>query len=356
MTVGGILVCANTMDLSGLFRQMLRARTYELAVDDLWQRGLIAGEMHLGTGEEAVAAGVVTLLEDGDGLALTHRCSPALVVRGVPLVPMLRELLGCEDGLCRGRGGHMHLFSKEHMVATSGIVGASLPTAAGFALANRRLRPRKVAVAFTGTGAMNSGMALETLNLAVAWSLPLLVVCIDNGWAITTPSEAVTGGDLVGRARSFGFRAAQVSGRDVVAVHTAAARLVDATRRGKGPSFLLATCPRLDGHFLGDPLLRMARQPVAEGRNTLSKVLASAMSRGGGGLADRAGGMTRMMSVMAKARRGPTRERRGDPMLAARKAMKKHQAELDRIEAEVASEIRAALEAALTGVGEAGNG
>ena len=151
------------MELIGLYRQMLRARSYELAVEDLWNRGLISGEMHLGTGEEAVAAGV----EDGDGLALTHRCSPALVVRGVPLVPMLRELLGCEDGLCGGHGGHMHLFSKEHLAATSGIVGASLPTAAGFALANRRLRPNRVAVAFTGTGAMNSGMALETLNLAV---------------------------------------------------------------------------------------------------------------------------------------------------------------------------------------------
>ncbi len=157
------------MEIAGLYRQMLRARSFELVVEDLWHRGLIAGEMHLGTGEEAVAAGVVTRLGEGDGLALTHRCSPALVVRGVPLVPMLRELLGCEDGICGGRGGHMHLFSEEHMAATSGIVGASLPTAAGFALANRRLRPGRVAVAFTGTGAMNSGMALETMNLAVAW-------------------------------------------------------------------------------------------------------------------------------------------------------------------------------------------
>ena len=343
------------MELTGLYRQMLRARSYELAVEDLWNRGLIAGEMHLGTGEEAVAAGVVTLLEDGDGLALTHRCSPALVVRGVPLLPMLRELLGCEDGLCSGRGGHMHLFSKELLAATSGIVGASLPTAAGFALANRRLRPGKVAVAFTGTGAMNSGMALETLNLATAWSLPLVVVCIDNGWAITTTSEAVTGGDLVERARAFGLRAASVDGRDVRAVHGAAAKLVDRARRGKGPSFLLATCPRLDGHFLGDPLIRMAKRPIAEGKDTFAKVISSATSREGGGLKDRAGGMTRMMSVLARARRGPTRGRRGDPMLGARNAMKKHEAERDRIDAEVAAEIDTAVKAALAGLEEAGN-
>jgi pyruvate dehydrogenase E1 component alpha subunit len=341
------------MELAGLYRQMLRARSYEPAVEELWNRGLIAGEMHLGTGEEAVAAGVVSFLGEGDGLALTHRCSPALVVRGVPLVPMLRELLGCEDGLCAGHGGHMHLFSKERMAATSGIVGASLPTAAGFALANRRLRANKVAVAFTGTGAMNSGMALETLNLAAAWSLPLIIVCIDNGWAITTASEAVTGGSLVDRARAFGPRADSVDGRDVRAVHKVAGKLIASARRGKGPAFLLATCPRLDGHFLGDPLLRMARQPVAEGRSTFAKVISSATSRGGGGLKDRAGGMTRMMSMMARARRSPTRERRGDPMLAVRKAMKKQEAERDRIDAEVGAEIEAAVKEALEGVVEA---
>ena len=335
------------MDLPHLYRQMLRARSYELAVEDLWNRGLISGEMHLGTGEEAVAAGVVTQLGDGDGLALTHRCSPALVVRGVPLVPMLRELLGAEDGLCGGQGGHMHLYSKEHLAATSGIVGASLPTAAGFALANRRLRPDAIAVAFTGAGAMNQGMALETLNLAVVWRLPLVIVCIDNGWAITTTSDSVTGGSLVERVRGFGMDAEAVNGRDVRAVHKAAARRIEKARRGKGPSFLLAACPRLDGHFLGDPLIRMAKKPIAEGKAVFGSVLSSVVSRGGGGLADRAGGMTKMMSVMARARRGTTRERRGDPIVAVYRTMKKHEAERDRIEAEVAAEIEAAVAEAL---------
>src|SRR5579872_7090727 len=96
---------------------MFRSRTFELAVADLWNQGLVSGEMHLGTGEEAVAAGVVTHLGPGDGLSLTHRCSPGLVIRGVSLVALLRELLGKEDGLCGGRGGHMHLASREHLVA-----------------------------------------------------------------------------------------------------------------------------------------------------------------------------------------------------------------------------------------------
>ena len=340
------------MDLPHLYRQMIRARAYELAVEDLWSHGLISGEMHLGTGEEAVAAGVVTQLGDGDGLALTHRCSPALVVRGVPLAPMLRELLGAEDGLCGGRGGHMHLFSKEHLAATSGIVGASLPTAAGFALANRRLRPGAIAVAFTGAGAMNQGMALETLNLAVAWQLPLVIVCIDNGWAITTTSGSVTGGNLVERAQGFGMSADTVNGRDVRAVHKAAAKVIERARRGKGPSFLLATCPRLDGHFLGDPLIRMAKKPIAEGKEVFGSVLSSVVSRGGGGLADRAGGVTQMMSVLAKARRGSTRQGRGDPILAVHKAMRRHQAERDRIDVEVAAEIEAAVAEALADTAE----
>jgi pyruvate dehydrogenase E1 component alpha subunit len=335
------------MDVAHLYRQMARSRAFEVAVAELWNRGLIAGEMHLGTGEEAVAAGVVTHLREGDGLALTHRCTPALVVRGVPLVPMLRELLGREDGLCAGRGGHMHLFSRAHLVATSGIVGASLPTAAGFALANRRLRPGAVAVAFTGTGAMNQGMALETLNLCVAWGLPLVIVCIDNGWAITTTSEAATGGDLVERASAFGLQAERVDGTDVAAVHAAAGNLVDRARSGHGPSFLLATCPRLDGHFLGDPLLRMATKPVSEGRATFGKVMASAVSRGGGSLGDRAGGMGRMMAVLATARRGARRDGERDPLVIARSSIAGIGLDVEKIEAEVDEEIGAVVGAAL---------
>jgi pyruvate dehydrogenase E1 component alpha subunit len=339
------------MDLIQLYRQMMRARMYELAVEDLWNRGLISGEMHLGTGEEAIAAGVVTLLNDGDGLALTHRCSPPLVVRGVSLVAMLRELLGRENGLGGGLAGHMHLYSKEHLAASSGIVGASLPTGAGFALANLRLRPGAIAVAFTGDGAMNEGMALETLNLAVAWHLPLVIVCIDNGWAITTTSESVTGGDLVQRARGFGMRGGRIDGSDVLTVHKAAEEAVDRARRGKGPSFLVMKCPRIDGHILGDPLLRMARKPIAEGKETLARVAGSA-TKSGAGIGARAGSMARMMQVMARARRGPAREGRGDPIVAARKTMRRYAADRDRIDQEVAEEIDAAVKEALGGVAE----
>jgi pyruvate dehydrogenase E1 component alpha subunit len=335
------------MQLSDLYRQMARVRAFELAVADLWSQGLISGEMHLGTGEEAVAAGVVSHLRDGDGLALAHRATPPLVVRGVPIVDLLREFLGQSDGLCGGKGGHMHLFSRSHLAASSGIVGASLPVGAGFALAAKLQRPGSVAVAFIGDGALNQGMALETLNLARAWSLPMVIVCIDNGWAITTTAGSVTGGDLKKRASAFGWRVVAVDGTEVEKVHETFGIALEKVRKGKGPVFLYATCPRLDGHFLGDQLLRQARDPLGEeGRSTLARVLGSAKSSGSG-LASRAGSMTKMMGVMSKARRGPRREGRRDPLRKARQALQRQPGELERIEREVAAEIDQAVTAAL---------
>ncbi|MCA9669035.1 MAG: thiamine pyrophosphate-dependent dehydrogenase E1 component subunit alpha [Myxococcales bacterium] len=340
-----------THGLAELYRQMGRARAFELAVERLWRRGLISGEMHLGTGEEAVAAGVVTQLRAGDGLALTHRCSPALVVRGVPLVPMLREMLGQSDGLCGGRAGHMHLSSREHLVACSGIVGASLPRAAGFALAAKRLREGAVGVAFAGDGAMNQGMALETLNLAVAWSLPLLVVCIDNGWAITTRAGSVTAGELGARAEAFGWTVARADGLEVEEVQRAASELLARCRKGKGPALLHVTCPRIDGHFLGDPLLEQSRHLTGSAaKQTLGRVMSAAVSSGGGGALQRAASMVKMVGTMAKARRETGRGDRKDPLRVAHQAVKRAGGAVDVIDAEVEAEIASAVERALAGI------
>jgi len=185
---------------------MLRCRRFEEAVAQLWRDGLISGEMHLGTGEEAIIAGIVPQLRADGALALDHRGTAALLLRGVDPALILAELLGRPDGLCGGMGGHMHLFAREHLAASSGIVGAAGPAAAGFALAARFLRPGTLAVAFFGEGAMNQGMLLEALNLAAAWSLPVLFVCKDDGWSITTDSDRMTGSDLSVRARGLGAR------------------------------------------------------------------------------------------------------------------------------------------------------
>jgi TPP-dependent pyruvate/acetoin dehydrogenase alpha subunit len=335
--------------LLDLYTMMTRARAFELAVAELWHQGLISGEMHLGTGEEAVAAGVVAQMRPGDAAALDHRPGPVLVLLGVNPVAMLKEMLGREDGLCRGQGGHMHLFSPEHLAASSGIVGASGPLACGFGLSARLRRPGAVAVAFFGEGASNQGMLMESFNLAVAWSLPVVFVCKDNGWAITTRSAQVTGGDLVRRAEAFGLTVQRADGLDPLEVHRAAGRLFERAREGKGPGYLHVTTLRADGHFLNDPMIRMARSPIEEGRETFGKVISATLAAGGGSPVTRAASMWSMLALLRRARQAG-RDSGDDPLVRARKQLKGRRDELDRIEEEVAQQIEAAVQEALGGL------
>ena len=334
------------MDPARLYGKMCVAREFEQAVGRLWQEGRITGEMHASTGEEAVAAGVVAHLEEQDALALTHRCTAFALARGVPMVPFLREMLGRRGGLSDGRAGHMHVFSRRHRVVSSGIVGASLPAGAGFALSAKRQRPGAIAVAQTGDGAMNQGMVLETLNLAVAWNLPLLVVCIDNDWAIATPAGTVTGGDLDARARAFGWTVERVDGTDPAAVYEVAGRLVHGLRRGQAPAFLLATCPRMDGHYLGDPLVRTARDLTGEGRGLVGAVMGGALSSGGG-LLSRAAGVGSMMGVLKRARGVPRPGQSKDPLVMTRKRLKRSGVDVDGIERDARMRVEEAVGTAL---------
>jgi pyruvate dehydrogenase E1 component alpha subunit len=324
---------------------MLRSRLFEEAVATLWRAGLISGEMHLGVGEEAIAAGVVAHLRDGDALALDHRGTPPLLMRGVDPVLLLHEFLGREDGLGKGRSGHMHLFSPRHLAASSGIVGASGPAAVGFGLACRSLRPESVSVAFFGEGAMNQGMLMESLNLAAVWKLPVLFVCKDNDWAITTPSTTVTGGRLIDRARSFGLPGAEADGRDVEAVWLEAKGAVERARRGDGPSFILAECEHPEGHFLGDALLRVAKSPVRE-MSRMAGPLAKSLFKGeGASFSDRRQGFKALLGLVSKAA-AEHYFRHGDPLKRARKKLAADPDRLGKLETEVEEEIRSAVEAA----------
>ena len=278
-------------DIWELYALMLKSRLFEEAIAKLWHDGLISGEMHLGTGEEAIIAGVVSHLREGDAMALDHRGTAALLMRGVDPVLILRELLGYSDGLCGGMGGHMHLFSKEHLAASSGIVGAVGPTAAGFALSAQYLRLGTIAVGFIGDGAMNQGMLMESMNLASAWNLPVLFVCKDDGWAITTQSEKVTGGSLNERACGLGIQAIEVDGRDVSAVWEAADGAIKRARSGQGPSFLHAHCVHLEGHFLGFQLIRVIRDPFKEIPEITVPLTYSLLRPGGAALSERLAGL-----------------------------------------------------------------
>ena len=243
-----------------LYELMLTSRLFEELVYEAWHAGHISGEMHMGIGEEGISAGVLDHLRDGDALALDHRGTPPLIMRGVTARSLMAEFLGRPDGLCRGQGGHMHLYAPEFLAASSGIVGASGPAAVGFALAGQLQSPGSVTVAFFGEGALNEGMLMESLNLAAVWHLPVLFVCKDDGWAIFTPTETTSPTSPVERAEGFGLRAQSVDGTDVEAVWQTAGKMVNELRDGSAPMLLHATCIRPHAHFLGDPLLRMAQR------------------------------------------------------------------------------------------------
>jgi TPP-dependent pyruvate/acetoin dehydrogenase alpha subunit len=306
-----------------LHATMARVRAFELAAGDLWDRGLLSGELHTSIGEEGVAAGVVTHLRDGDAMAVDHRSSGPFVARGVPLEPLLRELVGDDDGLCGGWGGHMHLMSRDHLAVADGIVGAAGPTACGFALAARQLRPGAVAVAFFGEGATNQGMLMEAFNLAVVWALPVLFVCKDSRWAITTRSRDVTGGDVRERAASFGLVVGEADGGDVEAVWRAAGRLLGGARGGR-PAFLHVAVRRPDGHLRDDALVRTFRTPVDQARE-LGRPLVAALRRPGrdgtGASAAGLGELARRFTMLASDRVRPH-----DPLQRSRRRVGRERA------------------------------
>jgi TPP-dependent pyruvate/acetoin dehydrogenase alpha subunit len=331
-----------------LYRMMLTSRKLEEAISKLWHDGRISGEMHLGIGEEGIVAGVVDHLVEGDAIAADHRSTPPLVMRGVELAGIVAECLGSTAGLGRGQAGHMHLMSKDHLAAASGIVGSSGPLACGFALAHRHLRPERVAVAFFGEGAMNQGMLLEALNLAGAWKLPVLFVCKDNGMAITTESARVTSGNLLERAGAFGLPASEVDGTEVEAVWSAAGEAIARARRGEGASYIHASCVRPEGHFLGDPLLRMVRQPATELKDKLGPLVKSATRARGTSLGGRAaslGGIGKMLSSAATMRGR-------DPLRRLRKRLPIEASALGALEREVAEEVGAAVDKAVASLRE----
>ncbi len=341
-------------DLFNLYRLMLRSRLFEQAVIQLWEDGKISGEMHLGIGEEAIAAGIVGQIQHGDALALDHRGTPPLIMRGVDPILLLLELLGYSEGLCSGMGGHMHLFSRQHLAASSGIVGASAPTAVGFALSAKYVRPGSISVAFFGEGAMNQGMVMESFNLAAAWRLPVLFICKDNELAITTLSSSVTSGSLIERARSFGMNAEETDGSDVLAVWDAAKSAIEQARKGDGPSYLHLHCYRPQGHFLGDPLIRVARHPVKEMKELAGPLFKSVSKIKGSSMRQRAESLRNVSAILGKTiKRQLLKEK--DPLELLRQKIRSDNERLERIEKEAKEEIQQAVDKALQMVaGQAG--
>lgn len=246
-----------------LYRTIVKIRTFEERVGAMYYEeklpafdiaaGPIPGEMHLYSGQEAVAAGVCAHLRLDDPVTSTHRPHGHLIAKGVDLNKMMAEIFGKKTGLCQGKGGHMHLFDPVTHFGCGGIVGGGIPHAVGAALAIKKRGEDRVAVAFFGEGAANIGAFHESVNIAALWKLPVVFVVEDNLYAISVPKTASTSvRSNAERGAAYGIPAVQVDGQNAVAVYEAAREAIARARRGEGPSLIEAICYRFRGHFEGD--------------------------------------------------------------------------------------------------------
>ncbi len=245
----------NTKARTELLTQMLRIRRFEERCVELYSAEKIRGFMHLYIGEEAVAAGVLPVLDPEDAVVSTYREHGHALAHGVGMDVLMAEMFGKSTGCCRGRGGSMHIFdAARRFYGGNAIVAGGLPLAVGLALADRmRGRPAVTACLF-GDGAVAEGEFHECMNLAALWRLPVLFACENNYYAMGTAIErAQAQTDLALRAASYGMRSWAVDGMDVEEVLDAARRAVDSVRSGDGPCFLELRTYRFRAHSLYDP-------------------------------------------------------------------------------------------------------
>ena len=236
--------------LLDMHHRMVRIRHFEEAAGRLAEESRLPGFLHLYVGEEAVAAGVCTALNDDDQISSTHRGHGHLVAKGGDFERMMAELMGKATGYCKGKGGSMHICDLDlGMLGANGIVGGGVPIAVGAGFANKYRDDGRVSVVFFGDGASNIGAFHEAANMAAALRLPVVFVCENNEYGEFTPRDrtmAIT--DVVDRALGYGMPGVIVDGMDVIAVHEAATEAVSRARSGQGPSFIEAKTYRFYNH------------------------------------------------------------------------------------------------------------
>lgn len=239
--------------LEGLYRRMLRIRLFEEEIHYHISRGHIHGTTHLYIGEEAVAAGAAANLSDRDYITSTHRCHGHAIAKGSDLSGLAAEMFGKRAGVCGGKGGSMHLADPARgNLGGTGIVGGGIPIAVGAALSIRTLGQDRVVVCFFGDGAMNEGAFHESVNLAAVWKLPVLFLCENNQYGVSTHVKRSTNvEDLSLRAAAYGIPGRKVDGMDVLAVYEAV-REAAAFVRKRGPLLLVAQTYRFLGHSKSD--------------------------------------------------------------------------------------------------------
>ena len=259
--------------LVAMHRTMVRIRLFEERVQELFLGRKLPGFVHVYVGEEAVAAGVCAALRPDDYITSTHRGHGHAIAKGVGLDPLMAELYGKATGVCRGRGGSMHVadFSLG-MLGANGIVAAGCGIAAGAALSAAYRRSGQVAVSFFGDGGVNKGSFHEALNFAAVKRLPGVYVCENNRYAQYTAIGRTTAvDDLARRAHGYGMPGITADGNDVLAVHSAAVEAVERARNGEGPTLVHLETYRFGGHFVGDAEEYRTKEEVA-GRRDLDPI------------------------------------------------------------------------------------
>jgi acetoin:2,6-dichlorophenolindophenol oxidoreductase subunit alpha len=252
-----------------LFADMVLIRRFEETLLDLFAAGKVAGTTHTCIGQEADAVGVVACLDrDVDVIVSNHRCHGHYLAFTDDVDGLLREVLGRQGGVCGGKGGSQHLCAGNFY--SNGVLGSTVPLAAGMALAERERGSGAVTTVFVGDGTLGQGVVYESLNIASLWHLPLLVVVEHNGYAQSTPSRLQLAGDVQARAAAFGIETDRRDTTDVTAVREAAAAAVAHVRANRQPYFLVLDTYRFSPHSKGDDFrdpqeiaLRRERDPLA---------------------------------------------------------------------------------------------
>lgn len=247
---------SNKNDFLTLYRDMLLIRRFEEKSAEMYALAKIAGFLHLYIGQEAVAVGCMHAIRPDDYVIASYRDHGHCLAKGSDPKKVMAELFGKATGLCKGKGGSMHLIDVErHFMGGYAIVGGHLPLAVGLAFASRYRKEDRVVLCFFGDGAVPSGHTHEAFNLAALWKLPVVFICENNRYGMGTPveREMLLYKDIAERARAHGIEAEQVDGMDVLAVKELTARVVKKMRKEPQPFFIEASTYRFMGHSMSDP-------------------------------------------------------------------------------------------------------
>jgi pyruvate dehydrogenase E1 component alpha subunit len=258
--------------LRGFFREMLLIRRFEEKVEERFRAGELPGFLHVAIGQEATATGVCAALRREDVIASTHRAHGHAIAKGTPIDRIMAELYGKVEGCSGGFGGSMHLYDVEvGNMGANAVVAGGIPAIVGAAFAFQWRGEPRVAVAFFGDGATNTGTFHESLNLAQLWKVPAIFVLENNGWAESTPATQqlpLPVDELGKRAQAYGMKLIEADGQDVEAVYLATLAAREHAVSGKGPVLLHLRTYRLTGHYVGDPQVYRDRDELRRTRDT----------------------------------------------------------------------------------------